>query len=500
MTRGHRASGDPDLVIALERVMPSVLPVGRAAALFCIGSCFHRREAIKEVEIVVDGRRCRPSAFGMPRPDLLRKATGEPRSYLSGFWATVPVAGRDRPGLMELELAVRLASGAELAAPLGRVEIVAPEPAPHVRVEGDGLIAICMATFEPDLALFRTQIDSIRSQIDRRWVCLISDDCSDPQHFQQLEEVLAGDDRFAVSRSAERLGFYRNFERALQMVPAEAELVALSDQDDRWNPEKLATLREALGDAQLAYSDQRLVDANGRVLRNTLWKGRRNNSSNLASQLVANTITGAAMLFPRELLEVALPFPEGPGFLFHDHWLGLAAMASGELAFVDRPLYDYVQHSGAIFGDVTHGAQDQSPPSAAVRLRARLRPTRGRLGRWRAAYFYGYLAREVQAQTLLARCPGALTPGKRRVLRRFISCERSPFSLVWLAGRGLRASVGLNETLGSEADLVRGILWKWLTILRVRRASVPKRRVYDATLPDPASFEQERLRRWRARV
>ncbi len=493
-----------ELVVALERSMPSVLLVGRGAGVFCIGTCFHRREAIEQLEIVVDGRRCPPSAFGMPRPDVLRNAGNEPRSYLSGFWATVPVAGHDRPGPVELELAVRLASGTELVTPLGAVQIEAASPASHfgppVEAGGAGLIALCMATFEPDEALFRTQIDSIRSQTDRRWVCLISDDCSDPEHFRALKEVIAGDDRFVVSRSEERLGFYRNFERALQMVPAEAALVALSDQDDRWNPEKLATLREALGDAVLAYSDQRLVDADGRVLRNTLWKGRRNNSSSLASQLVANTITGAAMLFRRELLEVALPFPEGPGFLFHDHWLGLVAMATGELAFVDRPLYDYVQHSGAIFGDVTHGDREESRPPVIARIRARLKPTRGRLGRWRAAYFYGYLAREVQAQTLLARCPGLLAPSKARVLRRFIACERSPVALAWLASRALRASVGLNETLGSEVDLVRGVLWKWLTMLRVRRASGPGRTVYDATLPDPSSFEQERLRRWRARV
>ena len=121
--------------------------------------------------------------------------------------------------------------------------------------------------------------------------------------------------------------------------------MALCDQDDRWYPEKLEVLRGALGGAQLVYSDQRLVDRSGRVLRETLWKGRRNNHTNLASLLVANTITGAATLFRRELAELALPFPEAPGWQFHDHWLGLVALASGEVAYVDRPLYDYVQHA-----------------------------------------------------------------------------------------------------------------------------------------------------------
>jgi hypothetical protein len=128
------------------------------------------------------------------------------------------------------------------------------------------------------------------------------------------------------------------------MAPAGAELLALCDQDDRWHPAKLTTLRSALGDAQLVYSDQRLVDEHGRVLRATLWKGRRNEFDNIASVLIANTITGAATLFRREVADVALPFPDSPGFQFHDHWLAVVALASGDVAYVDRPLYDYVQH------------------------------------------------------------------------------------------------------------------------------------------------------------
>ncbi len=55
-------------------------------------------------------------------------------------------------------------------------------------------------------------------------------------------------------------------------------------------------------------------------------------------------MTGAASLFRRELLEDALPFPPAQFAHFHDHWIGLTALALGDIAFVDRPLYDYVQH------------------------------------------------------------------------------------------------------------------------------------------------------------
>jgi hypothetical protein len=148
------------------------------------------------------------------------------------------------------------------------------------------------------------------------------------------------------------------------------------------------------------------------------------------------------------------------------------------VAYVDRPLYDYVQHPGAFFADVTHR-----------RKRARRRFLRG----GRGAYFRGYQPRVVMAEALLARLGNRLTPAKRRALERFIAAERSPLAFVWLALRPLRVLAGRTETLGSESELVRGIVWRWLV------PHAPSR-LQDAALPDLLSFEQRRLRRWRARV
>jgi glycosyltransferase involved in cell wall biosynthesis len=354
-------------------------------------------------------------------------------------------------------------------------------------------IAICMATYNPNPELFDVQIRSLLAQTDERWLCLISDDCSDPDRFEQIEALSRRDPRFVVSRSDRRLGFYRNFERALSLVPAEVELVALCDQDDRWYPDKLKTLRAQLGDAQLVYSDQRLVDAGGRIIRETMWRGRSNNHTNLASMLIANTITGAAMLFRRELLGLALPFPDTPGLQFHDHWLALVALAAGEVAYVDRALYDYVQHPEAIFGEVTGGRPRGRTRSSGSRAWLAAR-SRG----WRAAYFCGYLSRAVQARTLLVRCGSSLTPGKRRALERYLASERSPVWFAWLVARPLRRLAGRNETLGSELELVPGILWRRLIPICAKLSTLARRRSCDATYPDPLDFEQRRLRRWRA--
>ncbi|MEA2145216.1 MAG: hypothetical protein QOG59_803 [Solirubrobacteraceae bacterium] len=490
------------LQVRLERPLPATLPAGQGTAVVCAGTCVHDRESIAGLEVLVGEETIPVRDFGMWRSDVASAlGSADGRLAHSGFWVIAPVLAQSEPGLLAVTLSARLPGGGGETTELGRIEITGPAPPAVTQAtperSGAGLIAVCMATFEPDMDLFRAQVRSLREQTDRRWICLISDDASNPESFAQLESELARDPRFAVSRAPERAGFYRNFERALTMVPPEADLIALCDQDDRWYPDKLETLRNALGEAVLAYSDLRLVEADGRVLRDTLWRGRANNDRNLASMLIANTITGAATLFRRDLLDVILPFPDTPGFQFHDHWLALAALASGDLAYVERPLYDYVQHRGAVFGHVTHGGHQATDHAGALARGWRF--VRGLTLSGRAAYFYGYLPRQAQAQALLVRCVERLTPAKRAALERFVAADRSALALAWLAVRPARMVRGHTETLASETELVRGLVWERLARQGARRG-LPALTRLDASPPAPEAFSQKRLRRWRARI
>lgn len=316
-------------------------------------------------------------------------------------------------------------------------------------------IAIAMATFEPDPDLFRAQVDSLRGQTRGDWVCAISDDCSSPEAFKRIEATVAGDPRFLLSRSEERRGFYLNFERALSFVPETARLVALADQDDRWDPEKLEALSQAIGPAQLAYSDARIVDEAGRLIADTFWTRRRPRRADFASLLVSNTITGAASLFRRDLLDSALPFPRLPGDPYHDHWLALVALARGEIAYVPRPLYDYVQHGGAVLGHAPAG-------DSAGGHRHRVRRPGEALAGWRRAYFDDYRRLMLLAAALQERCGPLPDPGRRRTLERFLGSERSPLGLAWLAYRW--AISGLRRD--GERTLLAALAWRWLARLR----------------------------------
>ncbi len=266
-------------------------------------------------------------------------------------------------------VAAALEDGSVAWAPAAEIDVVEPDPPPEPwqRANADGpSVAICMATFNPPQGLLERQIDSVREQRHGNWVCCISDDHSAPERFAALERLVAGDERFRVSRAARHLGHYENFERALRMAPSDCDFVALCDQDDRWHPDKLEVLLTAIGDAQLVYSDARLVDEGGRVISETYWSRRRNNHTNLTSLLIANTVTGAASLARRDLLDHALPFPPRLGHPYHDHWLAVAALTRGRIEYVDRPLYDYVQHGGAQIG---HAGANAGAPRGLRSLR-----------------------------------------------------------------------------------------------------------------------------------
>ncbi len=489
------------LTVRLDSQLPRRLAIGEGTALFVHGICFHRDLRIRELCFVLDGSEQPVEAHGMPRLDEFRalhptldvfatrgvevdpQSPEDPhlRAYRSGFWGTLSITPRPE-GLHRVLLRARLEDGTAVTVPLlsltATPPLPVPVPAPSQRAAGP-LVAICMATYHPPMDLFRRQIQSIRAQTHENWVCVISDDCSDPARFAAIARELDGDPRFVVSRSPRRLGFYRNFERALAMVPSEAEFVALSDQDDRWYPEKLGVLLDAIVDAQLAYSDVRVIDEDERVVSDTYWTVRRNNYSDLLSLLVANSVTGAASLFRRDLLDHALPFPPTQFGHFHDHWIALIALSLGRIAFVPRPLYDYVQHRDAVIG---HDAANRMV-TLHERLGSLWKDPRERIRLWRHHYFVDVSRLGQCATILLMRCGGQMTAAKRRSLERFLDAERSHWALANLWRRGLRELLGTPETLGGEWMLAYAFTWRRL--LAATTTDRPRRGLRFDALPPP---------------
>jgi glycosyltransferase involved in cell wall biosynthesis len=336
-----------------------------------------------------------------------------------------------------------------------------------------------MATHEPPHELFERQIASIKEQTYVRFVCIVCDDASSPEARARIVRASADDPRFVVLENDRRVGFYRNFERCLRAIPAEASFVALADQDDRWHPDKLATLLSAIDGtcARLAYSDMNIVTTDGRTLSTTYWVGRSNNRTSLSSLLLMNTVTGGAALVRRDAVEDALPFPAEIGRPFHDHWLACVALAGGEFAYVDRPLYDYVQHAENVAGTFVSSSELEG---GAVHALGRMLSTRGKwrhsLGAAATTYQDELVRVELFAKTIELRLGDRVVPSRRSAVRRGAHITESGMSFLWLLRRSLRDVSGKGGTLGVENHLLEALAWRRVQafrrmLLRLRRGA-----------------------------
>ena len=87
----------------------------------------------------------------------------------SGGWCRSECAiGQGSPDALELRARVVAADGTAGEETLGEIRVAEPEP--PLALPGPapaGLIAVCMATFDPDPRMLKAQLDSIRAQTDQ---------------------------------------------------------------------------------------------------------------------------------------------------------------------------------------------------------------------------------------------------------------------------------------------------------------------------------------------
>jgi glycosyltransferase involved in cell wall biosynthesis len=461
------------LIWQLETAPPAKAYVGSGTAILLSGWCYSKKGAIRALEMVAEDRTFR-IRHSWARPDVLRSqcpiADHTGNSLMSGFRAIVPVEAIAEPERLSLRLRATLRGGGIIDAPVGQVQLLPGIGAQPTQVVWPGVgprVVICMTTYDPPFDLFDVQVMSIQEQSHTNWVCIVSDDHSPLGAFEKICDRLKADKRFYVFRNAERLGFYHNFESCLKRIPLDAEFVALSDQDDRWNPNKLETLLAAFDqETQLVYSDARIVAPDGQVRSNTFWRGRDNNYTDLSALMVANTITGAASVFRASLVPEVLPFPKPIGHAFHDHWIGLTALVKGKIGYIDQALYDYVQHAANVIG---HKYGNVPGLIAAGRQLARAVGDRDRLYLLirnilqRALEHYELVVQKVfLSRVLLMRFPKA-SRQKRTILKRFSRFENSVTAAVQ---EKLLALVHRRPTLNYE-----GLLLYSTAVMRLRNTA-----------------------------
>ncbi|GAA4348607.1 glycosyltransferase [Microbacterium rhizosphaerae] len=263
--------------------------------------------------------------------------------------------------------------------------------------------AIALAAYQPDEQLFARQLRSLQAQTVEDWSCVISADGGREEVEAAVRRAVGRDDRFTVCGYDDRVGFYRNFERALREVEPSVAWVALSDQDDFWYPRKLERLIPFLEDHTIVSGQARVAeDGSGR----TIAESTDRVAAELLDLTTLNRFSGAMSVFRREVLDLALPFPVmATPVEVHDHWIAVCAAVLGPTAIVDDVLQDYVQHAGNVLGEA--GAPGRFRASSAWRTLAassqRYQGSRSLRALVRTVYDMGYGWRALISTTLEAR-------------------------------------------------------------------------------------------------
>jgi glycosyltransferase involved in cell wall biosynthesis len=217
-------------------------------------------------------------------------------------------------------------------------------------------ISVALCTYNGERFLSQ-QLASIAKQSRLPDELVVCDDRSMDRTMEILR-AFAASVSFPVKivQNTANLGSTRNFEHAIRLC--EGDLIALSDQDDIWYPNRLQRSEQeflAHPQAGLVFSNAGLIDEEDRPLGKTLWQrlgfvGKLNRDL-LAGRLLVlakhRFVTGATVMFRAELRDRFFPIAEG---WIHDEWISLIAAAFSDLRPIDQPLIRYRIHSSQQVG------------------------------------------------------------------------------------------------------------------------------------------------------
>lgn len=197
-------------------------------------------------------------------------------------------------------------------------------------------VSVCMATYN-GAAYVREQLESILPQLGSEDEVVVVDDASTDDTVEVVKAI--GDHRVRLVGNARNLGYVRTFERALSL--AEGDHVFLSDQDDMWPGGRVRVMQEALGDAMVVAGNIAVLGGPAHISSPfggrpwLLTGGPTPRPLPWLLRLAASEAPyfGSAMAVRRDLLGIALPFPDSVQEL-HDAWLALLGLSARSMAHV----------------------------------------------------------------------------------------------------------------------------------------------------------------------
>jgi GT2 family glycosyltransferase len=209
-------------------------------------------------------------------------------------------------------------------------------------------VSVCMAAHNGDRYIGE-QLRSILAQLEEDDEVIVVDDASQ----DRTRECVRGlnDARIKLIEHETTHGVVRTFEDAIRA--ARGEIQFLSDQDDLWLPDKVATVTGLFADdpgVMLVTHAVSMVNQDGIPLVSGEGLKPRTFRSGLWANLIRNRYRGCTMAFRSVLRAQILPLPYEHDVL-HDVWIGVRnALSHGATRYIERPLMLYRRHESTVTG------------------------------------------------------------------------------------------------------------------------------------------------------
>lgn len=199
-------------------------------------------------------------------------------------------------------------------------------------------IALCTYNGQDYLA---AQLDSILAQDYANLEIVISDDCSTDNTVAIIREYASSNPAINFKVNGHNLGFNKNFLSTISSC--KGAYIAIADQDDIWNSNKITMMVRNVGNNLLIYHDSAFIDENGVPNGKSISSLHHFVKGESTVQLLYNNcISGHACLIAKELFKYVHEIPEG---IYYDWWFGYIAACENRLNFVKEKLVQHRRHN-----------------------------------------------------------------------------------------------------------------------------------------------------------
>lgn len=198
----------------------------------------------------------------------------------------------------------------------------------------------------------REQIESILSQEGVDVTLFVRDDSSNDNTLSILNELKSKYTNIIVS-TGKNLGAALSFMELLFHVPDTSLYYAFADQDDIWEPNKLATairMLESNQNAVLYSSNQKVVDKDNHYIGNRYSFSPPLDVFNIIDK---NYLSGCTMVMKRELLIKVRKIKPSDTIIrnrMHDTWMAAVAACVGGIVYDENSYIRYRQHDNNVVG------------------------------------------------------------------------------------------------------------------------------------------------------